>query len=98
MGLFSKDIQTMDEITRYGSLIAWAKQLGYSDAAQLLRETLGEETRSSHRWRKTGSINAQQARLVEASTFALGLELISKKMSQSGAERDGPPWAPHTSK
>ena len=31
------------EITRYGSLIAWAKQLGHSDAARLLEQTLGEE-------------------------------------------------------
>src|SRR4029450_6638831 len=31
------------EITRYGSLIAWAKQLGRNDAAKLLEQTLGEE-------------------------------------------------------
>ena len=31
------------EITRYGSLIAWAKQLGRNDAARLLEQTLGEE-------------------------------------------------------
>ncbi len=31
------------EITRYGSLIAWAKQLGHTDAAQILEQTLGEE-------------------------------------------------------
>jgi ferritin-like metal-binding protein YciE len=31
------------EITRYGTLIAWAKQLGYDDAATLLHETLREE-------------------------------------------------------
>jgi ferritin-like metal-binding protein YciE len=31
------------EITRYGSLIAWAKQLGHSDAARLLEQTLSEE-------------------------------------------------------
>jgi ferritin-like metal-binding protein YciE len=31
------------EITRYGSLIAWAKQLGRSDCASLLQKTLEEE-------------------------------------------------------
>jgi len=31
------------EITRYGSLIAWAKQLGRSDCASLLQKTLDEE-------------------------------------------------------
>jgi ferritin-like metal-binding protein YciE len=31
------------EITRYGSLIAWAKQLGRSDAASVLQKTLEEE-------------------------------------------------------
>ncbi len=31
------------EITRYGSLIAWANQLGRSDVAKVLEQTLGEE-------------------------------------------------------
>ena len=31
------------EITRYGSLIAWAKQLGRNDCASLLQKTLDEE-------------------------------------------------------
>ena len=31
------------EITRYGSLIAWAKQLGRSDAARVLEQNLNEE-------------------------------------------------------
>lgn len=31
------------EITRYGSLIAWAKQLGRSDCAGILEATLAEE-------------------------------------------------------
>ena len=31
------------EITRYGTLLAWAKQLGLSEAEGLLRETLIEE-------------------------------------------------------
>ena len=31
------------EMTRYGSLIAWAEQLGRSDCANMLRKTLDEE-------------------------------------------------------
>jgi ferritin-like metal-binding protein YciE len=31
------------EITRYGSLIAWANQLGLSDCASILQQTLAEE-------------------------------------------------------
>jgi ferritin-like metal-binding protein YciE len=31
------------EITRYGTLVAWANELGNSDAAQLLQDTLDEE-------------------------------------------------------
>lgn len=32
------------EMTRYGTLAAWAKQLGHTDAAKLLEQTLKEET------------------------------------------------------
>lgn len=31
------------EITRYGTLIAWAKQLGHNDAVRLLQQNLKEE-------------------------------------------------------
>jgi ferritin-like metal-binding protein YciE len=31
------------EITRYGTLVAWAKQLGKADCATLLQQNLGEE-------------------------------------------------------
>ena len=31
------------EITRYGSLISWAKQLGRNDCAAVLQQTLDEE-------------------------------------------------------
>ncbi|MCU4180106.1 ferritin-like domain-containing protein [Bosea sp. BH3] len=34
------------EITRYGTLSAWAKQLGYKDAVALLDATLAEETKT----------------------------------------------------
>ena len=32
------------EISRYGTLCAWAEQLGMKDAAKLLKETLAEES------------------------------------------------------
>jgi ferritin-like metal-binding protein YciE len=34
------------EITRYGTLKAWAEQLGYRDAAKLLEQTLKEESKT----------------------------------------------------
>ncbi len=34
------------EISRYGTLAAWAKQLGNGEAEQLLRETLAEEEKT----------------------------------------------------
>jgi ferritin-like metal-binding protein YciE len=37
------------EITRYGSLIAWAKMLGRADCAQILQQTLDEEKATDHK-------------------------------------------------
>ena len=37
------------EITRYGTLIAWAKQLGRNDCAALLQKSLDEEKATDHR-------------------------------------------------
>jgi ferritin-like metal-binding protein YciE len=34
------------EMTRYGTLVAWAEQLGMKDAVKLLKETLEEERRT----------------------------------------------------
>ena len=34
------------EITRYGTLIAWAEKLGLNDAVPLLQETLDEEKKT----------------------------------------------------
>lgn len=34
------------EISRYGTLITWADELGLSDAVQLLKETLAEEKKT----------------------------------------------------
>ena len=37
------------EITRYGTLIAWAKQLGRSDCASVLQQTLEEEKKTDRK-------------------------------------------------
>ncbi|RTL50813.1 MAG: ferritin-like domain-containing protein [Bradyrhizobiaceae bacterium] len=37
------------EITRYGTLIAWAKQLGRADCAAVLQKTLEEEKAADHK-------------------------------------------------
>jgi ferritin-like metal-binding protein YciE len=37
------------EITRYGTLIAWAKQLGRSDCASVLQQNLDEEKAADHK-------------------------------------------------
>lgn len=37
------------EITRYGTLISWAEQLGMKDAVKLLHETLEEEKRTDQK-------------------------------------------------
>jgi ferritin-like metal-binding protein YciE len=37
------------EITRYGSLVAWAKQLGRNDCASVLQKTLDEEKATDKR-------------------------------------------------
>ncbi len=34
------------EISRYGTLRAWAQQLGYTDAVTLLEQTLAEESKT----------------------------------------------------
>jgi ferritin-like metal-binding protein YciE len=51
------------EITRYGSLIAWAKQLGRNDCADLLQQTLEEEKATDAKLTQLAesSINRQAA-------------------------------------
>ncbi|MFV3075574.1 ferritin-like domain-containing protein [Niveispirillum fermenti] len=51
------------EISRYGTLIAWAGQLGLTDAASLLEETLAEEKRTDSALSKlaTARVNAKAA-------------------------------------
>ena len=60
-GLISS-AQSMEhyEIARYGTLKAWAKQLGFNDAATLLEETLAEEKRTDELLNKVGLSMANQ--------------------------------------
>ena len=51
------------EIARYGTLAAWADQLGLSDAARLLKQTLGEEEATDRKLSQlaTADINLKAA-------------------------------------
>ena len=51
------------EIARYGTMIAWAKQLGMKDAASLLEETLEQEYNADRTLTELaeGSLNRQAA-------------------------------------
>jgi ferritin-like metal-binding protein YciE len=51
------------EISRYGTMIAWAKQLGLNDAAKLLEETLEEEKKTDQILNKLalGNVNRKAA-------------------------------------
>lgn len=51
------------EITRYGTLVAWAKQLGREDCAALLQQSLDEETATDEKLTSlaTGGINRRAA-------------------------------------
>jgi ferritin-like metal-binding protein YciE len=51
------------EISRYGTLIAWAKQMGMDDAANLLEQTLAEEEKTDKSLTKLAesAINYQAA-------------------------------------
>ena len=40
------------EITRYGTLIAWARQLGRDDCAKILEQTLNEEKSADEKLNK----------------------------------------------
>jgi ferritin-like metal-binding protein YciE len=55
------------EIARYGTLIAWAEQLGRADSARILAETLAEEKATDEKLTKlaTSKVNGK-AELAEA--------------------------------
>jgi ferritin-like metal-binding protein YciE len=48
------------EIARYGTLIAWADQLGMKDASKLLRETLDEEKKTDELLSRLAKENINQ--------------------------------------
>ncbi|TIS70758.1 MAG: ferritin-like domain-containing protein, partial [Mesorhizobium sp.] len=48
------------EIARYGTLIAWAEQLGLKDALPLLRDTLKEESATDETLSKLGESGANK--------------------------------------
>ncbi|TIT85122.1 MAG: ferritin-like domain-containing protein, partial [Mesorhizobium sp.] len=54
------------EIARYGTLIAWAEQLGLKDALPLLRETLKEESATDETLTKLGESGANERALQAA--------------------------------
>lgn len=54
------------EIARYGTLIAWAEQLGMTDALPLLRETLKEESATDEALSALGENDANERALQAA--------------------------------
>jgi ferritin-like metal-binding protein YciE len=56
------------EITRYGTLISWARQLGREDAARLLEQTLEEEKATDEKLNRIGveRINRRAAQAANA--------------------------------
>jgi ferritin-like metal-binding protein YciE len=48
------------EICSYGTLIAWGKELGLSDAVSLLQETLGEEEQTNKLLTKVGATSVNK--------------------------------------
>jgi ferritin-like metal-binding protein YciE len=50
-------------MTRYGTLIAWAKQLGKNDIASLLKQTLDEERNADQKLTSIaeGAVNLRAA-------------------------------------
>ncbi|TIT36958.1 MAG: ferritin-like domain-containing protein, partial [Mesorhizobium sp.] len=51
------------EIARYGTLVAWAEQLGLKDAVPLLRETLAQESATDEALSALGESGANQRAL-----------------------------------
>jgi ferritin-like metal-binding protein YciE len=51
------------EMTRYGTLVAWAKQLGRSDCASVLQQNLDEEKAADQKLTKLaeGNVNRKAA-------------------------------------
>jgi len=54
------------EIARYGTLVAWAEQLGMSDAVKLLQATLAEETATDEALSALGEGGVNERAMAEA--------------------------------
>jgi ferritin-like metal-binding protein YciE len=54
------------EIARYGTLIAWAEQLGMSEAAELLKATLAEEEATDEVLTQLGESGVNERAMQEA--------------------------------
>ena len=61
------------EITRYGTLIAWAKQLGNLEAASLLQQNLEEEKHADELLTKIAESSANQ----KAAAMTIGIVLVA---------------------
>src|SRR6185295_3966507 len=58
------------EIAAYGTLVAFAKQLGHEEAAQLLEETLGEEKEADEKLTEIASSINEESSEEENGTMA----------------------------
>lgn len=56
------------EIASYGTLITWAHQLGYHDAADILKETLEEEKAADEKLTHLAESNVNQEALTSSET------------------------------
>ncbi len=54
------------EIARYGTLIAWAEQLGMGEAAELLKATLAEEEATDEALTQLGEGGVNEKAMQEA--------------------------------
>jgi ferritin-like metal-binding protein YciE len=54
------------EIARYGTLVAWAQQLGMNDAVSLLKETLAEEENTDKALTKLGESGVNERAMRQA--------------------------------
>lgn len=79
------------EIGAYGSVIAWAKQMGEGDVASLLEETLEEEKGADEKLSALaeGSINQQAASENGSDEMSIGDESAARRSSRKGNGGNG---------
>ena len=80
------------EISRYGTLIAWAKQLGRNDCADLLAQNLEEEKATDKKLTSIaeGGLNDEAAGLAHPQIDTAGEEARGPRASGRGAARRPP--------